>query len=148
MFTRGLLGGYQPFRAAAGDVPAVALTVRPTGTPIAEGLVTQASTTAITATGNTTPQQVGAPIAGRTVYASIHALTVTGTTPSATFQLASSATLGGAYTARGSAGAAITAAGGQLLSVAGPFTDAFWRLNVTVTGTTPVFAVLAAIAIA
>ena len=134
--------------AAVGAVPTVTAQVGDGYT--AEGLLTQISTSTVTATGNSTPQQVGAVASGRTILAAIHVLSVTGTTPSLTCQLASSTTLGGAYTARGSAGAAITAAGDQLITIAAPFTgstDGFWRINYTVSGTTPVFTVVATIAI-
>ena len=146
--TRGIVDNLPTFVAAVGEVPKIKVKVSGTGNVLAEGQVTQSTTSTITVTGNTTPVNVGAVSATQTIYAAIHAVTVTGTTPSATFQLASSTTSGGAYTARGSAGSALTAASSQWLSATGPFTDTWWRLNVTVSGTTPVFTVLASIAVA
>lgn len=147
VISRGLLGGYRMANQSVGEIPAVALALQGSGTIVAEGQVTQISTGTITANGNTTPVNVGAVSATQSIYAAIHVLSVTGTTPSATFQLASSTTSGGAYTVRGSAGTALTAAGWQWISAAGAFTDTWWRLNVTVSGTTPVFTVFASIAI-
>lgn len=143
---QGIVGGWRAINIAApGDVPSTGIVIGDGYT--ATGQLTQISTSTVTATGNSTPVNVGAVATGRTILAAIHVLSVTGTTPSLTAQLASSTTSGGAYTARGTAGAAITAAGDQLITAAGPFTDTWWRLNYTVSGTTPVFTVVASIAI-
>ena len=148
--TRGLLVGYRPVNAAVGEVPAVQMVLEPTGAPIAEGQVTQASSAAVTATSNSTPVQIGALTAAQNVYAAIHVFSATGTTPSLTAQIQSGATSGGAFTNRGSAGAALTAAGGQWLStgLAAAVTDTWWRISWTVVGGTPSFVVLASIAVA
>jgi hypothetical protein len=145
--TRGLIDTLQSFDGQVGNPSNLKLKVWGAQSILAEGQVTQSSSGTITATGNTSPVQVGALSAIQSMYAAVHVLSVTGTTPSATFQLASSATSGGAYTVRGSAGAAMTAAGAQWLTAAGAVTDTWWRLNVTVSGTTPVFTVLASIAV-
>ena len=146
--TRGLLVGYRSINAAVGEVPAVQMVLEPTGAPIAEGQVTQASSAAVTATSNSTPVQIGALTAAQNVYAAVHVFSATGT--SITAQIQSGATSGGAFTNRGSAGAALTAVGGQWLStgLAAIVTDTWWRLSFTVTGTTPSFVVLASLAVA
>ncbi|MFM2078534.1 MAG: hypothetical protein RJA49_2424 [Actinomycetota bacterium] len=149
--SRGVLGGYRPINAAVGDIPAVQVVVNPGGTPVAEGLVVQASTTPVTVTASTVGQQIGAISAAQNVFAAIHVLSVAGTaSPSISAQIQSGPTLGGAYVNRGAAGAALTAVGGQWLStaLAAPVTDTFWRVTWTITGTTPSFAVVASLAIA
>jgi hypothetical protein len=140
----GVLQAWRAINAAVGAVPTVQAAIGDGYTAV--GQITQTNSAAVTATGNSTPVNVGAVAAGRTIIASVHALTVTGTTPSLTPALASSTTSGGAYTVRAT-GSAMTAAGSQLITAAGAFTDTWWRLNYTVTGTTPSFLLVAAIAI-
>jgi hypothetical protein len=142
---------YQPFDAALGQIAKFNFALDPSGAPgIAQGLVTSSTATPISATGHTTPVQVGAITSPQTMYAFVHVLSISGTaSPSIQFQLESAATSGGAYTLRGSAGTAITAtgvSGGQMLSTTTVTTDSWWKLAVTVTGTTPSFTVLAVIA--
>lgn len=141
----GLLGGYRTVNASVGGVPTTVGTV--SDGVFAEGQVTTVSTSTLTATANSTPVNIGAVAAGRSIYAAIHVVSVTGTTPSLTAQIQSSTTSGGAYTNRGTAGSALTAAGDQWLSAAGAFTDTWWRIAYTISGTTPVFTVFAALAI-
>ena len=146
IIAQGLLASSQNIAAQVGNTPRINPTVTGNGTAIAEGLVTQASTTNITATGNTTAVQVGALTSTQTVVAAVSVLNYSGT-GTVTFQLASSATAGGAYTTRGTAGAALNAKGGQWLSASGlTVADTWWRLNVTASAA-PVATVLAAIAI-
>lgn len=142
----GVLGGKRMFNAQIGGVSAYNATVNG-GIP-AEGLLTQIATSSISATGHTTAVNVGALTAGSTIVAGIHVLSVSGTsTPTATFQLESASSSGGSYTLRGSAGAGMTAVGDQWLSTQTATTDAWWKLAVTVSGTTPSFSVVATIAL-
>jgi hypothetical protein len=144
----GLLTNAQNANAAVGDISritanVVGSTVYP---PVAEGQVTRASSTNITATTTTTPVQVGALASTQYVVAAVHVFSYSGT-GNITCQLQSSSTSGGSYTNRGSAGSAITAAGAQWLSATGlTVTDTWWRLNITASAS-PVAAVLASIAI-
>lgn len=134
--------------AKVGDVPTWKFSFVSQATPMVQGLVTSSSSATVTATGNSTTQQVGAPSAAQTVYCAIHVLSITGTaSPTLTCQLASAATSGGSYTTRGSAGSGLTAIGTQWLTAAGAQTDTWWRLNFTVSGTTPVFTIIASIGI-
>lgn len=139
----GMVGGYDFVNGNVGSVPTTPSMIAPGPSGfIGEGLVTQASATSITVTGNSTPVNVGAVAAGRTIYASVHCTSITA--GSVTCQLQSSTTSGGAYTNRGSAGAAITASGGQVLSAAGAITDTWWRLSFTVvTGPCNILAAIA-----
>lgn len=139
---RGLLKNHQAFNAQAGQVPALNIEV-PGSSTIGgfEGLLTQASTSTITATGTSTAVQAGALASTQTVAAAIHILSFGGT-GTLTFQLSSSATAGGAYTTRGSASAAVSAAGGLWLSASGlTVTDTWWRLAITASATPAVVAV-------
>jgi hypothetical protein len=113
------------------------------------GLVLADSATARTATANLTGQQLGTPSASQAVYAALHVLSASGTTPSCTVKLQSSTTLGGTYTDRITFAAA-TAPSSQWASLAGAVSGSptFWRVSLTISGTTPSFslAVVAGIA--
>jgi hypothetical protein len=145
---RGLLNGHRVFNASVGQVPMVNPHLAGAGLTVARGKVVASSATAITATGNTVGQQLIAVPAGQNLYGAVHVLSASGTTPSATFQMQSSTTLGGAYTNRGAASSAFTAPGSTMLAAAGAITDTFYRLQYTIAGTTPSFSVLAVFAVA
>lgn len=142
----GLLGGKRFMNAAVGAVSAYAATLN--GGIAGEGLLTQIATSSISATGHTTAVNVGALTAGSTIVAGIHVLSVAGSsTPTATFQLESASSSGGSYTLRGTAGSGLTAVGDQWLSTQTATTDAWWKLAVTLSGTSPVFSAVATIAL-
>lgn len=144
---RGLLRQQQSFNANVGEIPTIDITFD-SAAPVNlyEGQLTRASGTNITATTTTTPVQLGALTASQTIAAAIHVLSYSGT-GTITFQLQSAATSGGSYTNRGSASAAINAAGGTWLSATGlTVTDTWWRLNVTASAS-PVANVFASIGI-
>lgn len=101
-----------------------------------------------TTTGTTAVRTLVAPAAGTRVYAVIHVLTVTGTTPSLTVTLQGDNAVGFPSPATVATGAAITAAGSQILVGAyGVTADSFYRLSYVITGTTPSFLVIASIGI-
>jgi hypothetical protein len=144
---RGLLRNMPNTSASVGQVPTFTLDF-PSSQLINnfDGLLTQATATNITATGNTTAVQCGALVPAQTVAAAIHISGYSGT-GTVTFQLQSSATAGGSYTARGTATAAINTTGGTWLSATNlTVTDTFWRLAVTASAS-PVATVFASIGI-
>lgn len=144
--SQGILTDAQNFKASVGQAPGVDMKVSGVGLALGDGQVTQASSANITATGNTTAVQVGALTSTQTVVAAVHVLGYSGT-GTVTLQLQSSSTSGGAYTARGTAGTALSAVGGQWISATGlTVTDTWWRLAVTASAS-PVATVLASIAI-
>lgn len=148
VMANGLMPAQTNYSGNVGDMPRinaaiVGSTVYP---PVAEGQVTRASSTNVTATTTTTPVQIGALTSAQYVVAAVHVFSYSGT-GTITCQLQSSSTSGGSYTNRGSAGAAISAAGAQWISATGlTVTDTWWRLNITASAS-PVAAVLASIAI-
>lgn len=103
------------------------------------GLVGVNRTSTTTSTGPVI--NAGAVAAGQTLYAALHVLTVQGTgTPTLTPKLRSAALVG-----FGSPSDRITFAGQTAIgaawgaAVAGPITDAFWRVDFTISGTNPSF---------
>jgi hypothetical protein len=144
---RGLLRSMPNVAASAGQVPTFTLDFPSSqSTNNFDGLLTQATATNITATGNTTPVQAGALVPAQTIAAAIHIAGYTGT-GTVTFQLQSSPTSGGTYTARGTATAALNAVGGTWVSATNlTVTDTWWRLAVTASAS-PVATVFASIGI-
>jgi hypothetical protein len=108
--------------------------------PVARGQFAHPPGTARTATGTGTGLNLGAVAAGRRLYATLHVLSVAGTTPSITARVESSVdNTFGAPTTRLTFSAA-SAIGGQVLRTDGTaITDTWWRMAWTISGTTPSF---------
>jgi hypothetical protein len=102
-----------------------------------------------TATGNGgTGLNLGAITSGKSLYAGLHVTNVSGTsTPtfSALIESAADGTFASPVTRI--TFSPVTAVGSQFLSVAGPITDVQFRLNWTITGTTPSFTAFLTLAI-
>lgn len=117
-------------------------------TAIARGQILHPQGTARTTTGNGTAVQLGGVLAAQRLYANLHVLSVSGTTPSITVAIQSNVdnTFGSPTTRL--TFLADTGLDGQALSVLGPITDTWWRATWTISGTTPsfLFAVSAGIA--
>ena len=116
--------------------------------PIVRGQV--ANTTALIATGTTTILNLGTtPTANQAVYANLHVVTVSGGTPSmtVTVQGATSAGFGSPATIVTSS-AITTASAVKLKGATGATSNQYYRLSVTITGSTPSFLLYAAIGIA
>lgn len=116
--------------------------------PLIRGQVAHPPGSAQTATGTGTGLELGALAAEQRLYASLHVLSASGTTPSITVTVESDAdnTFGSATT-RLTFDAA-TAEGGQILRTDGTaITDTWWRLAWTISGTTPSFMFVSALGI-
>jgi hypothetical protein len=137
-FTNALEGSYQ----LLGEVGKVApWTVEGVGSwPVVRGQIAHPPGTARTSSGTGTGAQLGAVATGKQLYAALHVLSIAGTsTPTITVAIESDTSNAfGAPTTRLTFGAA-TAVGGQILRVAGPITDTWFRPKWTVSGTTPSF---------
>lgn len=116
------------------------------GTPLIRGQV--ADNQARTATATTTALQLVVPSASTRVYAAIHVVAVSGTTPSLTAVLQGDNAVGFPSPATVATGSAITAVGSQWLAGAyGVTGDNFYRLSYTISGTSPSFTVFAVIGV-
>lgn len=116
--------------------------------PLVRGQFAHPPGTARTTTGTGTGLELGAVAAGRRLYAALHVLSVSGTTPSLTARVESSADdTFAAPTTRLTFDAA-AGAGGQILRTDGTaITDTWWRLAWDITGTTPSILFAAALGI-
>jgi hypothetical protein len=108
--------------------------------PLVRGQFAHPPGTARTATGTGTGLQVGAVAAGRRLYAALHVLSASGTTPSLTARVESSADNTFASPTTRLTFTAATAAGGQAMRTDGTaITDTWWRIAWTISGTDPSF---------
>lgn len=147
MYLNRVLRADSSFGGAVGDVDEWSMSGKSTW-PLCRGKCGHPSGVARSATGTGTIIQLGAVAANKRVYANLHVLSATGTTPSITVKVQSAALVGfGSPTDRLSF-AAKTAAGGEALRSDGTaITDQFWRVSYTVSGTTPSFLFLVAFGI-
>lgn len=116
--------------------------------PMARGQFAHPPGTARTVTGTGTGLNLGAVAAGDRLYATLHVLSVAGTTPSITARVESDdAEAFTTPTTRLTFDAA-TAISGQILRTDGTaITDTWWRMAWTISGTTPSFLFTGALAI-
>lgn len=111
------------------------------------GTVMHPVSTARTSTGTGTIRQLGAVGSTQSVYAWLHVVSATGTTPSVTVKVQSAATVGFGLPADRITFTAANAIGAQYGSTAGAITDQYWRVSYTISGTTPSFLFAVGIAI-
>lgn len=126
---------YSPPGGEVGDLVKFQIAGESAGLPVVRGALLELNTR--TATGNGAAVDLGALAAGDRLWAALH---VTGLSSGAavTVKIQSAATSGGSYTDRITFSAA-SASGNraQFLSVPGAVTDAYWRAQWTITGSTP-----------
>lgn len=104
--------------------------------------------TARTASGTGTALNLGAVAAGKRLYATLHVLSVAGTTPSITARVESDDAAGFPSATTRLTFTAANAVGGQVLRTDGSaITDTWWRLAWTISGTTPSFLLTGALGI-
>lgn len=100
-----------------------------------------------TTTGTGSVLTMTGPTASQNVYVALHCFAASGTTPSLTVSVKSATLVGfGSPTTRGTF-TALTTTGSQLLVIPGAITDGFWRIDWTITGTTPSFTFAATIGV-
>jgi hypothetical protein len=114
---------------------------------VIRGELMHPAATARTTTGATTGVQLGALSSTQSMFAVLHVVSASGTTPTLDVALQSAATQGGSYTSRITFSQATTLRTSQLSSYAGAQTNTWWRVNYTIAGTSPsyLFAVAAGI---
>lgn len=110
--------------------------------PLVRGVSLHPPGTARTASGNGSAvlalPVTGVP-SGQYLYAALHVLSVSGTTPSLTVKVQSDVDNTFASPADQITFSAASARGGQIQRVAGPITDTYYRVNYTISGTNPSF---------
>lgn len=115
---------------------------------LVRGTIMEDGGTARTSTGNGTARQLGAVAAGQKLYAGLHVLSVSGTSPSLTVKVQSD-TSGFPSATDQITFTAATAVGSQWATpVAGAITDDYFRVTWTISGTNPSFLFVVTVGIA
>lgn len=143
-FTRVVRPSYSA-GAEVGQLMAFASSAVGDGTRLVRGQVADNATR--TATGTTTALTLTTPSATQRVYAAIHVLSASGTTPSLTATLQTDDGAGFASPATVATGSALTAAGSQWLAGDLAVGEGFYRLSYVISGTSPSFVVVASIGV-
>jgi hypothetical protein len=99
------------------------------------------------ASANSIGINLGAVAAGQKLYAAIHVLSASGTTPTLNAVVQSDDNSGFTSATNRITFDQITAAGAQMSSVDGAITDTYWRVNFTIGGTGPSFRIIVVIGI-
>ncbi len=122
-----------------GEIMAFTITVNTDG-PLVRGEVMENS--AFTTTSNGTARQVGAAIAGQSIYSNLHVVAASGSTPTLDVILESDVTddWSGSETLR-ITHPQVAVVGSDRQILAGPVTDTWWRYTITISGGTPSFTI-------
>ncbi len=144
-FMKSRLFSYQMF-GAVGEIAPFSITKSQSDDEVVQGKIEIDG--ALTATGNSTGVQLGAVGATEKIYVAIHCTAVSGTsTPTVTFKLQSDDNASFTSPTDVITFSDITAIGADYQSAAGAITDDYFRLNYTITGTSPSFSIHATIGI-
>lgn len=143
--TNALRSNYK-LMGAAGDVAPWDAQASGT-TPLIRGTVMHEPGTARTTTGNGSGVQLGAVSSSQKLYAAWHLYSVAGTSPQIGLVVKSSVDDTFAAPTTRITFTDMSAVGGQFMSVAGPITDTWWKVNWTISGTSPSFLFIAALGI-
>jgi hypothetical protein len=123
---------------AVGDVASFSVSAEATGDLVRGTIMVNGTKTA---SGTSTVRQLGAVSATQSVFASLHVLTVSGTSPTLDVIVKSDNASGFSSPANKITFTQATAIGSQFSSQAGAITDDYWRIDWTVGGSdTPTFA--------
>lgn len=117
--------------------------------PLARGVVLNPPGTALTVTGNgTAVQHVAVSTAAQYLYATLHVLSVAGTsTPTLTVKVQSDSASGFPSPTDRITFTAATAQGSQISRVAGVNADDYYRVSYTISGTNPSFLAIVAVGV-
>lgn len=145
-FTSALRSDYKLFDAV-GEVAPWTGTAK-SSWPLVRGQFAHPPGTARTATGTGTGLNLGAVATNKRLYAALHVLSASGTTPSLTARVESSVDNTFASPTTRLTFTAATASGGQIQRTSGTaITDTWWRVAWTISGTTPSFLFVASLGI-
>jgi len=144
-FMKSRLFSYQMF-GTVGEIAPFSITKSQSDDEVVQGKIEIDG--ALTATGNSTGVQLGAVGSTEKIYVAIHCTAVSGTsTPTVTFKLQSDDNASFTSPTDVITFSDITAIGADYQSAAGAITDDYFRLNYTISGTSPSFSIHATIGI-
>lgn len=147
IFTRGLFSDVEATGGAIGEMATFSATVG-SDTALVGGMI-GAPLAARTSTFTGPVLAMTGPTAAQALYANLHVIAASGTTPSMTVTIQSATTVGfGSPTTRATFTAVTGATSQWITPVAGAITDGFWRVVMTISGTTPSFTAACAFGVA
>ena len=126
---------YSPLQASAGELAMATIAGAGEGSPVVRGTIMNAPATAITSSGTTAGQQLGAVTAGQRMYAALHVLSASGTSPTMDVVIQSDDNSGFTSPTTRITMTQATGITSQWSSVAGAITDDYWRASITIGGT-------------
>lgn len=139
-------GIYRPLQGGVGDMLEFEMEGKARGTRMIRGTFAGVGTKTVTGTG--AAQNLGLLATGQKLYAVLHVVAASGTTPTLDVVIESDDAVGFPSAVTRATFAQKTAVGAEWVEVAGPVaTDTFWRAKWTIGGTTPSFQVFILFAI-
>ena len=144
--TRIMQGKYTPFAGAVGEMAKFSLEAMGQGLPLVTGELLENA--AKTATYNGTARQLGAVAAGQRLYAALHVLAVSGTTPTLDVTVESDNASGFVSPATRLTFTQQTAIGSEWQQLDGAITDDWFRIAATIGGASPSFLIALSVGIA
>lgn len=138
---RNLVASYMPVSGSVGEMAAFELSGRANGTRLVQGTVV--GTGAKSTTGNTTtPPQLGLLATGKKLYAALHCVAASGTTPTCDVIIESDDAVGFPSPVTRITFTQLTTTGSEWKELSGPVaTDTYWRAKWTIGGGTPSFTI-------
>jgi hypothetical protein len=137
---------YVPVTGTVGELAMANLSGVTTG-PLVRGTLLWPSSAARTTSGTGTARQIGALTSAQTMYAALHVIAASGSSPTLAVKLQSDNASGFPSATDQITFATATGRTAEWKSKAGPVTDDWWRVSFTIGGSTPsfTFAVIAGI---
>lgn len=147
--TRGVNGQYSPIDGAVGALLGWNLDLVAAGTRLVRGSVLGVGLKTVTGnSAGTALNIVGGVLAGQVLYASLHVISTSGTTPTLNVVVESAAANTFASpTTRLTFPQFTTSVGASWQQISGPITDAWYRLKWTLAGTTPQYTIFGVIGV-
>lgn len=149
-FFRATVGDYKGLSGSVGDMLKFNVGAETSGLPLVRGALL-GNVSAAAASANGSSVTLGAVSATQSVYAALHVISATGTTPTLAVKVQSAAASNFASPTDRitfSTTSGTTASGAtnfaQFASAAGAITDTYWRIAYTITGTNPAFSFVVA----
>lgn len=132
---------YTPVQGAVGELAMGNISGSSSTGPVVRGSLIHPSNVSRTATSTGTGRQLGAVVAGKSIYAALHVISASGTSPTLAVILQSDDNAGFTTPTTRITFSTATGKTSQMSSLAGAITDDYWRISYTIGGSaTPTFA--------
>jgi hypothetical protein len=138
---RGISLQYTPLTGNVGELAMGSIQSTVSTGPLVRGLLIHPSNVSRTSSSTGTGRQIGAVASGQTMYAALHVISVSGTSPTLDVIVQSDDNSGFTSATNRITFSQASAIGAEWGSVAGAVTDDYWRISYTIGGSaTPTFA--------